>query len=56
MGGTTIRSYTSVNGINGLFQQELNVHTKKVCNVCNNKIEKIRVNGRGTYYCKCCQK
>ena len=56
MGGTTIRSYTSVNGINGLFQQELNVHTKKVCNVCNKKIEKIRVNGRGTYYCPKCQK
>ena len=32
------------------------VHTKKVCKVCNKDIEKIRVNGRGTYYCKYCQK
>lgn len=56
MGGTTIRSYTSVNGINGLFQQELYVHTKKICKKCNSEIIKIKVNQRGTYYCPKCQK
>ena len=57
-GGTTIRSYTSVNGIHGLFQQELNVHCKEGedCTKCGNIIMKIKVGGRGTYYCSKCQK
>lgn len=57
-GGTTIRSYSSVDGVHGLFQQELLVHGKDKdnCPICNNKIEKIRVGGRGTYYCPNCQK
>ena len=57
-GGTTIRSYSSVNGIHGLFQQELNVHTKEgeKCPRCGENIIKIKVGGRGTYYCEGCQK
>lgn len=57
-GGSTIRSYTSVNGVHGLFQQELLVHTKEnePCKKCGTKIIKIKVNGRGTYYCPNCQK
>ena len=56
-GGTTIRSYSSVNGIHGMFQQELNVHTKEgsKCPRCGNIIKKIKVGGRGTYYCDKCQ-
>ncbi len=58
LGGTTIHTYTSVNGITGLFQQELLVHGKKdeLCPKCNTKIKKIVVNTRGTYYCPHCQK
>lgn len=55
MGGTTIHSFSS-DGINGEFQQQLLVHTKKVCPICNSPILKIKVNGRGTYYCPKCQK
>ena len=57
-GGTTIRSYTSVNGVHGLFQQELSVHGKEnqPCPICKSKILKIKVAGRGTYYCPHCQK
>lgn len=57
-GGTTIRSYSSVNGVHGLFQQELNVHNKLGCKCprCGNVIIKIKVGGRGTYYCEKCQK
>ena len=57
-GGTTIHTYTSVDGITGLFQQELLVHNQKdlPCPVCKTKIIKIVVNGRGTYYCPKCQK
>ena len=56
-GGTTIRSYSSVGGIHGMFQQELNVHTKVGCKCpkCGNIIKKIKVGGRGTYYCDKCQ-
>lgn len=57
-GGTTIRSYTSLNGIHGLFQQELYVHSKdgQKCLMCGSDILKIKVGGRGTYYCPKCQK
>lgn len=58
MGGTTIRTYSSVDGVHGLFQEELLVHGKDkgYCPICNNKISKIKVGGRGTYYCDKCQK
>lgn len=58
MGGSTIRTYSSVDGVHGLFQNELLVHGKDKgnCPVCNEKINKIRVGGRGTYYCSKCQK
>ena len=58
LGGTTIRSFTSSEGVHGLFQNELLVHSREgeKCPKCGNKIIKIRVNGRGTYYCPNCQK
>lgn len=54
LGGTTIHSF-SVDGISGKFQNQLLVHTQKNCPTCNRKITKIRVGGRGTYYCETCQ-
>lgn len=57
LGGTTIKSYESSEGVHGRFQNELLVHNNKEnCPNCNTKIEKIRVGGRGTYYCPNCQK
>ncbi len=58
LGGTTIKSFTSSEGVHGLFQNELLVHSKlgESCPVCGNIIEKIKVGGRGTYYCSKCQK
>jgi len=58
MGGSTIRTYSSVDGVHGLFQNELLVHGKDKgnCPLCNEKIDKVRVGGRGTYYCPKCQK
>lgn len=57
-GGTTIRSYSSVDGVHGLFQEELLVHGRdnEKCPLCHSLINKIRVGGRGTYYCPKCQK
>ena len=58
LGGTTIKSYESARGVHGRFQQNLKVHNheKDSCPICKSEILKIRVNGRGTYYCKQCQK
>ena len=58
LGGTTIRTYTSVDGVHGRFQNELLIHgkDKEVCPNCGQPVEKIRVGGRGTYYCIKCQK
>ena len=56
LGGTTIRSFTSSEGVHGLFQNELLVHGQKICPNCGKDILKIQVNGRGTYFCPNCQK
>ena len=58
LGGTTIKSFTSEEGVHGLFQNKLLVHGKvgEKCPVCGEKIIKIKVGGRGTYYCLKCQK
>lgn len=54
--GTTIRSYTSSLGIKGEYQQFLKIHTKTVCNICNDNVSKIKIGGRTTYYCAKCQR
>lgn len=56
-GGTTIRSYTSDEGITGLFQNNLYVHCRagEQCRNCSSIIVKTRIGGRGTYYCPKCQ-
>lgn len=56
LGGTTIKSYTSSEGVHGRFQNELLVHTKAICPNCHKMITKVKINGRGTYYCEDCQK
>lgn len=58
LGGTTIHTYTAVDGITGRFQQSLLVHGRKgeLCQNCGHEIIKIVVNTRGTYYCPTCQK
>ncbi len=57
-GGTTIKSFTSSEGVHGLFQNELLVHgkVKTPCSLCGTEIIKTRIGGRGTYYCPHCQK
>ncbi len=57
LGGTTIRTFSSSHGVLGSFQNELLVHQKKgeACGTCQSEIEKIKVGGRGTYFCPTCQ-
>ena len=56
-GGTTIRSYTSEEGVTGLFQNSLNVHKKEnePCPNCKTKIKRDKIGGRSSYYCPKCQ-
>lgn len=56
--GTTIFSYLFKKDQGGQFQKFLKVHLKKgkPCPNCKTIINKIKVNGRGTYYCPECQK
>jgi len=58
LGGTTIRTYHNTLGLDGMFQNELQVHLRRgeACLVCGTQIEKIKVGGRGTYICPNCQK
>lgn len=57
-GGTTVRTFTAGIGIHGRYQDELLVHGKEgqPCLVCGSKVLKMKVGGRGTYYCPVCQK
>ncbi len=56
LGGTTIRSYESSEGVHGRFQNALSIHEQEICPSCKEKVIKIFVGGRGTYYCPNCQK
>lgn len=56
--GTTVASYKFDPNHTGGYQSRLLVHTRvgKPCPVCKTIIKKIKVNGRGTYFCPSCQK
>lgn len=58
LGGTTIRNFESELGQTGHYQNELLVHTKEgqPCPGCQGLVLKIKISGRGTYYCPNCQK
>lgn len=56
LGGTTIRSYTSSEGVHGRFQNELFIHGKESCSLCGLSVKKDFIGGRGTYYCEKCQR
>jgi len=53
--GTTISDYAGVNGESGKFQSHLRIYGKKICH-CGAEIKKIKIGGRSSYYCPCCQK
>lgn len=57
-GGSSIKTYVAYNKILGKHQDYLKVHMQKnkPCPNCQTLISKIKVNGRGTYFCLQCQK
>ncbi|MBD3279291.1 MAG: bifunctional DNA-formamidopyrimidine glycosylase/DNA-(apurinic or apyrimidinic site) lyase [Candidatus Pacebacteria bacterium] len=57
-GGTTFDGhYVDVDGLSGRFQDQLRVYgqTGQSCPNCGAEIKKIKIAGRGTYYCAECQ-
>ncbi|MFH2118717.1 MAG: bifunctional DNA-formamidopyrimidine glycosylase/DNA-(apurinic or apyrimidinic site) lyase [Candidatus Paceibacterota bacterium] len=57
-GGTTFDGkYVNADGLAGRYQDQLMVYGKagEVCKNCGTKIEKIKLGGRGTYFCPQCQ-
>jgi formamidopyrimidine-DNA glycosylase len=57
-GGASETNYINVNGGNGSYQEVFRVYKKdgKVCPRCGGVIEKIRLGGRGTWFCPGCQR
>ncbi|UAT42637.1 bifunctional DNA-formamidopyrimidine glycosylase/DNA-(apurinic or apyrimidinic site) lyase [Anaplasmataceae bacterium AB001_6] len=57
-GGSSIRDYKTPVGNSGNFQKHFKVYKKQnvCCKECNNLINKVKQNGRSTYFCKICQK
>jgi formamidopyrimidine-DNA glycosylase len=55
--GATLRDYRTPNGETGSMQDEFAVYGREgePCRRCGAPIEKIRVAGRGTWYCPHCQ-
>lgn len=58
LGGSTIKSFQSMHGVDGLFQINLKVYGKEnqPCPNCKSPILKTFIKQRGTHYCPKCQK
>jgi formamidopyrimidine-DNA glycosylase len=58
-GGASQSTYKHINGLGGKYQEEFLVYKREgeVCgkNGCPGVIKKIKLGGRGTYYCPMCQ-
>jgi len=55
--GSTLpdKMYVDIFGKEGHQQNHFKIYLKQKCPVCNSKVEFIKINGRGTYYCPTCQ-
>ncbi len=57
LGGSTISDYMAVNGESGYFQNDFKVYGRgrESCLICKNLIQKMKQNGRSSFYCQTCQ-
>jgi len=57
-GGASDFAFVQLDGSKGSFQEHFKVNHKKgkPCPECGTVIEKIKINGRGTYFCPGCQR
>ena len=58
LGGSTIKSYESTNGVHGRFQINLEAYGRygEKCPKCGTPFRFTKIGGRGTTYCPACQK
>ena len=56
-GGTTFSDFRDLEGENGNFGLQTNVYrrTGKECRQCKNLIERQKISGRSTHWCRKCQ-
>lgn len=57
LGGASQTNYVHITGLGGSYQDEFLIYKqdKRKCKKCGVTIEKIKLGGRGTYFCPCCQ-
>jgi len=57
-GGSTLKDYRKEDGTMGYFQHSFKVYgrEKEKCTICSSKIERIKQQGRSTFFCPECQK
>ena len=57
-GGTTFSDFRDIEGESGNFGLQTNVYrrTGKKCRKCRNLIEREKISGRSTHWCRKCQK
>jgi len=57
-GGASAANYVDTKGLGGTYQDHFLVYKKdgQICKECGRKIQKMRLGGRGTFYCPRCQK
>ncbi len=55
--GTSIQDYADTEGRRGRFQNFLQVYGREggSCRICGERIERLRLGGRSTFFCPCCQ-
>lgn len=53
--GISMSDYVDLLGKKGNQQNHFKVYQKEVCIECGNKVEFIKLSGRGTYFCTSCQ-
>lgn len=58
LGGASAANYVDLRGMGGSYQDHFLVYKRdgKECKNCGSKILKVKLGGRGTFYCSKCQK
>ena len=56
--GASDTNYVHLDGLGGTYQEHFLIYKKngQPCKWCGTKIKKIKLGGRGTYYCPKCQR
>lgn len=55
-GGTTFSDFQNTRGEKGNYFKKLKVYKREICSNCHERIKRIKINERSTFYCPNCQK